>query len=79
MTAAESVARRYAAANRVLYNPPSAELLAMQSAYVDYCRAYGEAYPAEAHLLPDSWKGRDLPEYKQFIVARVKYDLTRNS
>jgi hypothetical protein len=77
MTAAESVARRYEAANKVLHKEPSAELLAMQSAYVDYCRAYGEKYPDEAHLLPDHWKGRDLPEYRQFIAARVKYDFTR--
>ncbi len=77
MTAAESVARRYAAANERLSNPPSAELLAMQSAYVDYCRSYGEKYPDEAHLLPDHWKGRDLPEYRQFIAACAKYDFTR--
>jgi hypothetical protein len=78
MTAADTVAARYATANARLNSAPCHTLTAMQDAYVAYCRAYGEAYPAEKHLLPDAWKGKRLPEYAAYVVACRAHDIARN-
>jgi hypothetical protein len=42
-----------------------------QRAYVAYVQAYGMAYPREAHLLPDAWKGQRMPEFAAFNAARA--------
>jgi hypothetical protein len=47
-----------------------AALVAMQEAYVAYVRAYAARYPAEAHLLPDGFRGRQLPEFEAYRAAR---------
>lgn len=46
-----------------------AAIKAMQDAYVAYADAFSRKYPAEAHLLPDHFRGRQLPEYAAFIAT----------
>jgi hypothetical protein len=70
----DRVAVQYAAslaANTHLASKPRmfAAVKAQQAAYLAYLRAYAAKYPAEAHLLPDGWKGARLPEYRAFIEA----------
>lgn len=47
---------------------------AMQDAYVAYARAFGVAYPDEAHLLPDMSRGRLLPEWRTAREASDRYE-----
>lgn len=47
---------------------------AMQDAYVAYVRAFGIAYPDEAHLLPDMSRGRLLPEWRTAREASDRYE-----
>ena len=75
--AAEQVRRRYLDSHAYIIRPPSASLLRMQEAFVAYVDAYGRAYPAEAHLLPDVWKGQRLPEFEAFRIARNDHEGAR--
>lgn len=52
-------------------------VLAKQAAYVAYLRAYAARYPAEAHMLPDAFKGRQLPEHAAFVAAANAVDALR--
>lgn len=45
-----------------------------QAAFVAYLRAYAELYPDEAHLLPDPWKSRAMPEYRAYVDAANAVD-----
>lgn len=47
---------------------------AMQDAYVAYVRAFGVAYPEEAHLLPDPHRGHLLPEFWAARAASDAYE-----
>ena len=51
---------------------------AMQDAYVAYVRAFGVAYPEEAHLLPDMSRGRLLPEFRAARAASDAYEAIAN-